>query len=103
MQTYNNLQSVKNLAAYYEKEVKGQHLREMLKDGARNAALRTHSESSNLYFDFTHEKMDAKCLDLLKEVAVETQVFSKIEQMYKGERINITEGRSVLHVALRKP
>ena len=103
MTTYNNLKSVTELRDYYNNELAGKHLKDLLADSDRNAALRTHSESSNLYFDYTHAKLDAKSLDLLKAVADETQVFSKVKAMFSGEKINPTENRSVLHVALRMP
>lgn len=53
--------------------------------------------------DFTHTKLDAEAYQLLGKVAEETKVFDKIRAMFAGEKINNTEGRSVLHVALRKP
>jgi glucose-6-phosphate isomerase len=94
---------VKALQAHYDTVLKTQHLRDLLKDADRNAALRVNSESSSLFFDYTHEKMDIKTLELLQAVADESKVFTKIEAMYRGDRINNTENRSVLHVALRKP
>jgi glucose-6-phosphate isomerase len=42
-------------------------------------------------------------MDLLKDVVEETNVHAKVQQMFNGDKINTTEGRSVLHVALRKP
>lgn len=53
--------------------------------------------------DCTHTKLDTKGLDLLKAVADETKVFAQIQSMFKGEIINNTEKRSVLHTALRRP
>lgn len=53
--------------------------------------------------DYTHAKLDAGAMDLLKKVADETKIFEKVEAMFSGERINNTENRNVLHVSLRMP
>ena len=79
------------------------HLKELLGDSKRNAALRTESSEGKFIFDATHTKIDQAGLEHLKKVAEETQLFSKIESMMKGEKINNTEGRNVLHTALRRP
>lgn len=71
---YNQLKSVADLRDYYNQHLAAQHLKDLLTDKDRNEGLRTHSESCNLYFDYTHAKLDAKSLDLLKAVAEETQV-----------------------------
>ena len=51
--------------------------------------------------DFTHAKIDADGFSKLLAVAEETKIFEKIEGMFSGQKINNTEKRSVLHVALR--
>ena len=51
--------------------------------------------------DFTHAKIDASAFGLLKDVANEAKIFEKIGAMFEGKKVNPTEKRSVLHVALR--
>ena len=102
MTTYNQLQSVQALQAYYDNELRSKHLRDMLSDATRNASLTTDFSGGDLIMDTTHTKLDQKALDLLNDVAKETKIFEKIEAFSKGEKINNTEGRSVLHTALRR-
>lgn len=52
--------------------------------------------------DCTHEKIDLQGMEMLKAVAVETKITEKLQKMFAGEKLNNTEGRSVLHPALRK-
>ena len=51
--------------------------------------------------DLSHAKIDAEGLALLKQVATEVKLFDQIEELFQGKKINVTEKRSVLHVALR--
>lgn len=51
--------------------------------------------------DFSKNRISAETMDLLRELANETDVKSAIESMFTGEKINVTEGRAVLHTALR--
>lgn len=78
-------------------------MKQLLGDSKRNAALRTDCNEGKFIFDATHTKIDEAGLEHLQKVAEETQLFSKIESMMKGEKINNTEGRNVLHTALRRP
>lgn len=75
------------------------HLRELLKDSDRNSKL--VFEQSKIVLDLTHEKIDDKTIDLLSDLADKSGVFEKVQAMLSGAKINTTEGRSVLHVALR--
>lgn len=59
------------------------------------------AEHSGITLDFTHAKLDLPGLEKLTSIAKEANLSSKIDSMFKGEKINITEKRSVLHVALR--
>ena len=58
-------------------------------------------ETENYLFDYSKNLVDAKTLDLLLKLAEETQVKEAIEKMFSGDKINETEGRAVLHTALR--
>ena len=53
------------------------------------------------YFDFSKNKIDNKTLNLFNDFLAEINLKSSIEKYFNGERINSTEGRSVLHTALR--
>lgn len=57
----------------------------------------------DFYVDYSKNRMDAKTLDLLLELAEETQLKSAINKQFQGDIINETEGREVLHTALRSP
>ncbi|MGW4225083.1 glucose-6-phosphate isomerase [Streptomyces bauhiniae] len=56
-----------------------------------------------LYIDYSKQLVDAEALRLLRELAVATDVFAQRDAMFRGERINTTEDRAVLHTALRAP
>jgi len=58
-------------------------------------------ETENYLFDYSKNLVDAKTLDLLLKLAEETHVKEAIEKMFSGDKINETEGRAVLHTALR--
>lgn len=55
-----------------------------------------------MILDTTHEKVDLQAIELLGGVAQECKVYEKIDKMFAGDKINPTEGRSVLHTALRR-
>ena len=103
MTTFDKLQSVTSLKSYYEQELSKVHLKDLLQDKARNDALRYDCATTNMIMDCTHTKMDAKCMEMLGQIATETKVFDKIQAMMAGQVINNTEKRCVLHPSLRKP
>ncbi|MFF9364836.1 glucose-6-phosphate isomerase [Streptomyces griseoluteus] len=59
--------------------------------------------AGDLYIDYSKQLVDAEALRLLRELAVATDVFGLRDAMFRGERINTTENRAVLHTALRAP
>lgn len=87
------------LLSHYNSEIKPLHLSSLLQDAARNETLRAEFDSITL--DYSHIKMNEKTLSLLEELVEKTHLFSMVESMFKGEKINLSEKRSVLHVALR--
>jgi len=105
--TFDKLPSVQALKEHHQAVTSKAHLRDLLADESRNAQLRVAlaneraREKTDAIFDFTHAKIDAEGYKNLLRVAEEAQLFSKIDAMFKGEKINNTEKRSVLHVALR--
>ena len=82
-------------------DMSGKHLRELLKDDARNQQL--FASMGDVHLDYTRSKVDATVMSGLFELAKETNLAAKRDGMFGGEKINSTEGRSVLHVALRAP
>ncbi|MGW3337496.1 glucose-6-phosphate isomerase, partial [Streptomyces sp. NPDC001009] len=57
----------------------------------------------DLYIDYSKQLVDDEALRLLLELAVATDVFGQRDAMFRGDRINSTEDRAVLHTALRAP
>jgi glucose-6-phosphate isomerase len=88
-----------SLAAHHKK-IEHRHLREMFADDPVRAESLSLSFESIL-FDYSKQRVTNDTLDLLVRLAEAADVPEKIQRMFAGERINITEDRSVLHVALR--
>jgi len=91
----------KALAAHYE-EVKGLHLRELF---ARtpDRGSRMVCEGAGLYLDYSKNRLTDQTLHLLLNLANEADLEQHIQAMFRGDRINATEDRAVLHTALRAP
>jgi glucose-6-phosphate isomerase len=78
------------------------HLRELFAaDPQRGERLTV--EDVGLYLDYSKQRVDADTLRLLRELAEACELPRRIEAMFRGDRINTTENRAVLHVALRAP
>jgi glucose-6-phosphate isomerase len=78
------------------------HLRKMFADDpARGERLAL--EAAGIYLDFSKNRVTDKTLHLLVRLAEESQLHKRIEAMFGGEPINVSEHRSVMHVALRAP
>jgi glucose-6-phosphate isomerase len=60
-------------------------------------------EASGIYFDYSKNRITAETVKLLLQLAEESGLRSRIDAMFRGEKINVTEKRAVLHVALRAP
>ncbi len=58
---------------------------------------------NDILFDYSKNRITAETLDLLFELAIEVKLPEAIEKMFSGDKINATEGRPVLHTALRQP
>ncbi len=61
------------------------------------------TEAAGLWLDLSRQRLDARALQLLLELAEQTRLPDWIERMFRGERINNSEDRAALHVALRRP
>jgi glucose-6-phosphate isomerase len=91
----------KALAAHAE-ALKPKHLRELFaEDPARGTAFT--AEAAGLFLDYSKNRVTAETLKLLVQLAKECGLKERTEAMFTGEKINITEDRAVLHVALRAP
>jgi len=93
--------SWKALDAHYSK-VKELHLRKLFADDPRRGERLT-VEALGIYFDYSKNRVTDETLKLLVQVAEDVGLRSRIDAMFKGEKINVTENRAVLHVALRAP
>ncbi len=89
------------LAAHVEK-VRGLHLRDLFADDPARGERLT-AEAVGLYLDFSKNRLTDETLQLLVSLAEESGLRERIEAMFRGETINTTEGRAVLHTALRAP
>jgi glucose-6-phosphate isomerase len=78
------------------------HLRELFAADAQRGKQLT-VEDVGLYLDYSKQRVDADTLRLLRELAEACELPQRIEAMFRGDKINSTEGRAVLHVALRAP
>ncbi len=89
------------LAAHHE-AIKGTHLRELFAaDPARGE--RMTAEGAGLYLDYSKNRITDETLGLLVALAEQSGVATRMEAMFRGERINVSEDRAVLHTALRLP
>ena len=90
-----------DLAAHYQK-VRDLHLRKLFADDAKRGERMT-AEAVGLYLDYSKNRITDETLQLLLRLADESGLRARIDAMFRGEKINITENRAVLHVALRAP
>jgi len=91
----------KALQAHYEK-VREAHLRELFAKDSRRGERMT-AEAVGIFLDYSKNRITDETLKLLLQLAEESGLRSQIEAMFRGDKINFTEHRAVLHVALRAP
>ena len=89
------------LAAHYEK-IQGLHLRQLFADDPRRGE-RLAVEAVGLYLDYSKNRVTDETLTLLLQLARDCDLAGRTKAMFAGEKINVTEDRAVLHVALRAP
>jgi len=89
------------LERHYE-ETRGRHLRELFAADPERGS-RYALEAGDLYVDYSRNRVTDETLRLLRELAAARDVTGLRDAMFAGERINVTENRPVLHVALRAP
>ncbi len=89
------------LKTHYDK-IKTLHLRKMFADDPGRGE-RFVAEGAGLYLDYSKNRLTEETLRLLLRLAEERGVAARRDAMFRGEKINITEGRAAFHVALRAP
>jgi glucose-6-phosphate isomerase len=91
----------KALEAHYE-EVRKLHLKKLFADDSTRGKRLT-AEAVGIFLDYSKNRITDETLKLLVQLADESGLRERIDAMFQGEKINITEKRTVLHVALRAP
>src|SRR6266852_516682 len=91
----------KDLATHHNKVGK-LHLRELFSEDP-NRGERMTAEAAGLFLDYSKNRITDQTLQLLVELAMESGLEERREAMFNGEKINVTENRAVLHLALRAP
>ncbi|MDH4100626.1 MAG: glucose-6-phosphate isomerase, partial [Nitrospirota bacterium] len=91
----------KALEGHYQK-VKGVHLRALFTEDSRRGE-RFVVEDGGIYFDYSKNRVTDETMRLLVDLAESSGLRERIDAMFRGDKINITEDRAVLHIALRAP
>jgi glucose-6-phosphate isomerase len=89
------------LAAHYG-QIKGLHMRELFANDPRRGE-RLAAEAAGVYLDYSKNRITDETLNLLLQLAEEAGLRARTDAMFSGEKINASEKRAVLHVALRAP
>jgi glucose-6-phosphate isomerase len=83
-------------------QLEGVHLRQLFADDPKRGE-RMVVDAAGVYFDYSKNRANDETLKLLLALAAEAKLRDRIDAMFGGERINVSENRAVLHVALRAP
>jgi len=83
-------------------ETSGQHLRDLFAADPQRGQRLT-AEAAGIYLDYSKNRVTDETMRLLIELAAESGVAERRDAMFRGEHINVSENRAVLHVALRMP
>ena len=94
-------QAWKVLEAHYQK-IRELRLRQLFAEDPKRGERMT-AEAVGLYLDYSKNRVTDETLKLLLQLADESGLRGRIDAMFRGEKINVTENRAVLHVALRAP
>src|SRR4029079_14004177 len=89
------------LERHYQK-MADRHLRQLFAED-RERGERFTLEAAGVYLDYSKNRITDETVKLLLQLAQESGLRERIDAMFRGERINVTEDRAVLHVALRMP
>ena len=89
------------LQTHYQK-VRGLHLRNLFADDPKRGERMT-ADAAGIFLDYSKNRVTDETIKLLIQLAEESGLRARIDAMFRGEKINVTEKRAVLHVALRAP
>ena len=90
-----------SLERHYE-EIKALHLRDLFASDATRG-LRLRAQAEGLFLDYSKNRVTDETMNLLFELARESELFDQRDRMFRGDHLNVSEDRAVLHVALRMP
>jgi glucose-6-phosphate isomerase len=96
-----NRKAWKKLLSHHKK-IRALHLRSLFAEDAKRGERLT-VEAAGIFLDYSKNLITDATVKLLLKLAEETGVRSRIDAMFRGDKINVTEKRAVLHVALRAP
>ncbi len=96
---FTETEAFRYLSAYFE-DISERQMKDLFKEDP-NRFKKFSTTFEDILFDFSKNRLDEKSLALLIQLAKECQLKEAIEAMFSGEKINETEGRAVLHTALR--
>jgi glucose-6-phosphate isomerase len=86
----------------HHRKIEAIHLRQLFaEDAGRGERMAT--EAVGIYLDYSKNRVTDETLQLLCQLAVQSDLRTRIDAMFSGEKINVSEGRAALHVALRAP
>jgi glucose-6-phosphate isomerase len=94
-------QAWKDLLTHYKK-VRELNLRQLFADDPKRGTRMT-AEAVGLFLDYSKNRITAETVSLLLKLAEESRLRERIDALFRGEKINVTEKRAVLHTALRAP
>src|SRR5688572_16110468 len=86
----------------HARELRSRHLRDLFAEDAQRGA-RFVAEGAGLYLDYSKHRITGETIRLLIDLARAVHLAERRDAMFRGDRINVTENRAVLHVALRTP
>ncbi|MCX7063206.1 MAG: glucose-6-phosphate isomerase, partial [Proteobacteria bacterium] len=89
------------LEAHFQ-QIRDRHLRELFAEDPQRGE-RFHIEAVDVYLDYSKNRITADTIGLLVELAEACGLRRRIEAMFRGDAINVSEQRAALHVALRAP
>src|SRR5947209_18410161 len=91
----------KALESHYQ-QIRATHLRRLFADDPGRGERLT-AEAAGIFLDYSKHRVTDETLKLLVRLAEESDLRGRIDAMFRGDKINVTENRAVLHVALRAP
>jgi glucose-6-phosphate isomerase len=86
----------------HHREIAGLHFRQLFAEDRRRGE-RLAVEAAGIYLDYSKNRITDETLRLLLQLAEESGLRDRIDAMFRGDKINVSENRAVLHVALRAP